>query len=105
MSAKITKKSVKSSAGAAAPVKTDSHKMLLLDGHSLAYRDFFALPDTLVTSSGQVTNAVYGFTAMLPKLLAHERPQGDVVSFDKGGPEFRPGRYSEYKPVRDATPD
>jgi DNA polymerase-1 len=105
MSAKITKKPVKSSAGAAAPVKTDSHKVLLLDGHSLAYRAFFALPDTLVTSSGQVTNAVYGFTAMLLKLLADERPQGVVVCFDKGAPQFRLDRYAEYKAGRAATPD
>ena len=105
MSVKITKKSVKSSAGAAAPVKTDSHKVLLLDGHSLAYRAFFALPDTLVTSSGQVTNAVYGFTAMLLKLLADERPQGVVVCFDKGAPQFRLDRYKEYKAGRAATPD
>ena len=105
MSAKITKKPVKSSAGAAAPVKTDSHKVLLLDGHSLAFRAFFALPDTLVTSSGQVTNAVYGFTAMLIKLLADERPQGVVVCFDKGAPQFRLDRYKEYKAGRAATPD
>ena len=105
MSAKITKKPVKSTGGAAAPVKTDSHKVLLLDGHSLAYRAFFALPDTLVTSSGQVTNAVYGFTAMLLKLLADERPQGVVVCFDKGAPQFRLDRYAEYKAGRAATPD
>src|SRR6266850_5512475 len=105
MSVKITKKSVKSTGGAAAPVKTDSHKVLLLDGHSLAYRAFFALPDTLVTSSGQVTNAVYGFTAMLLKLLADERPQGVVVCFDKGAPQFRLDRYAEYKAGRAATPD
>ena len=79
--------------------------MLLLDGHSLAYRAFFALPDTLVTSSGQVTNAVYGFTAMLLKLLADERPQGVVVCFDKGAPQFRLDRYAEYKAGRAATPD
>ena len=86
-------------------VKTDAHKVLLLDGHSLAYRAFFALPDTLVTSSGQVTNAVYGFTAMLIKLLADERPQGVVVCFDKGMPQFRLDRYKEYKAGRAAMPD
>jgi len=106
VSAKEIKKSgTKSSRGAAAPVKTDSHKVLLLDGHSLAFRAFFALPDTLVTSSGQVTNAVYGFTAMLIKLLADERPQGVVVCFDKGVPRFRVDRYAEYKAGRAATPD
>jgi DNA polymerase I len=87
------------------PAKTDAHKVLLLDGHSLAYRAFFALPDTLATSSGQVTNAVYGFTAMLIKLLADERPQGVVVCFDKGMPQFRLDRYAEYKAGRAAMPD
>ncbi|HEX9788622.1 MAG TPA: DNA polymerase I [Candidatus Binatia bacterium] len=77
----------------------------MLDGHSLAFRAFFALPETLITSSGQVTNAVYGFTAMLIKLLADERPQGVVVCFDKGVPQFRVDRYAEYKAGRAATPD
>ena len=86
-------------------MKTDARKVLLLDGHSLAFRAFFALPDTLVTSSGQVTNAVYGFTAMLIKLLADERPQGVVVCFDKGVPQFRVDQYAEYKAGRAATPD
>jgi DNA polymerase I len=95
----------KSARGATAGAKTESPKVLLLDGHSLAYRAFFALPETLVTSSGQVTNAVYGFTAMLIKLLADERPQGVVVCFDKGVPQFRVDRYAEYKAGRAATPD
>jgi DNA polymerase-1 len=103
MSAKVNKKAKSNSASA--PAKTNAHKVLLLDGHSLAYRAFFALPDTLVTSSGQVTNAVYGFTAMLLKLLADERPQGVVVCFDKGAPQFRLDRYAEYKAGRAATPD
>jgi len=106
VSAKEIKKSgAKSTRNAVPPAKTDSHKVLLLDGHSLAFRAFFALPDTLVTSSGQVTNAVYGFTAMLIKLLADERPQGVVVCFDKGVPQFRVDRYAEYKAGRAATPD
>ena len=95
----------KSNRAMAASIKPDAHKVVLLDGHSLAYRAFFALPDTLVTSSGQVTNAVYGFTAMLIKLLADERPQGVVVCFDKGAPQFRLDRYAEYKAGRAATPD
>jgi len=95
----------KSNRKLAAPAKTDAHKVLLLDGHSLAFRAFFALPDTLVTSSGQVTNAVYGFTAMLIKLLADERPQGLVVCFDRGAPQFRLDRYAEYKAGRAETPD
>jgi DNA polymerase I len=95
----------KSNRKPAAPTSTDSRKVVLLDGHSLAYRAFFALPETLVTSSGQVTNAVYGFTAMLIKLLAEERPQGVVVCFDKGMPQFRLDRYPEYKAGRAAMPD
>jgi DNA polymerase I len=85
--------------------KSDVRKILLLDGHSLAFRAFFALPDTLVTSSGQVTNAVYGFTAMLIKLLADERPNAVVVCFDKGVPKFRLDRYAEYKAGRAEAPD
>ena len=79
--------------------------MILIDGHSLAFRAFFALPDTLVTSSGQITNAVYGFTAMLIKLWADERPDAVVVCFDKGAPQFRLDRYAEYKAGRAETPD
>jgi DNA polymerase-1 len=89
----------------AAAVKKEASKVLLLDGHSLAFRAFFALPDTLVTSSGQITNAVYGFTAMLIKLLADERPKAVVVCFDKGAPQFRLDRYGDYKAGRAETPD
>ena len=70
-------------------LRTMSRKLLILDGHSLAYRAFFALPDTLATSSGQVTNAAYGFTSMLIKLMADERPDGVAVCFDKGKAKFR----------------
>jgi DNA polymerase-1 len=106
MKAKTTKKSASRANGAAvAAANPDACKVLLLDGHSLAFRAFFALPDTLITSSGQVTNAVYGFTAMLIKLMADERPQGVVVCFDKGAPQFRLERYAEYKAGRAETPD
>jgi 5'-3' exonuclease len=105
MSATTNKPANKASRKIAATVTSDGCKVLLLDGHSLAYRAFFALPDTLITSSGQVTNAVYGFTAMLIKLLADERPQGAVVCFDKGMPQFRVERYAEYKAGRAETPD
>src|ERR1041384_8284974 len=101
MAAKSAKARAKTEQVAA---RSHKRKVLLLDGHSLAYRAFFALPDTLVTSSGQVTNAVYGFTAMLLKLLADERPQGVIVCFDKGAPQFRLDRYAEYKAGRGATP-
>jgi DNA polymerase I len=103
MAVKMGKAPVKNKAAAGA--KSDKRKILLLDGHSLAYRAFFALPDTLVTSSGQVTNAVYGFTAMLIKLFADERPDAVVVCFDKGAPQFRLDRYADYKAGRAETPD
>jgi DNA polymerase-1 len=106
MSRKVTKKSdPKSSLSRATTEKSAGPKVVLLDGHSLAFRAFFALPDTLVTSSGQVTNAVYGFTAMLIKLLADECPEAIIVCFDKGVPRFRLDRYAEYKAGRAETPD
>jgi DNA polymerase-1 len=80
-------------------------RLFLLDGHSLAYRAFFALPTTLATSSGQVTNAVYGFTSMLIKLLAEERPDLIAVAFDIGAPTVRLEKYAEYKAGRPETPD
>ena len=95
----------KSSRSTAKAAKSEARKVILIDGHSLAFRAFFALPDTLVTSSGQITNAVYGFTAMLIKLLADERPDAVVVCFDKGAPQFRLDRYAEYKAGRAETPD
>jgi DNA polymerase-1 len=87
------------------PSGSNLRKIILLDGHSLAFRAFFALPDTLITSSGQVTNAVYGFTSMLIKLMADERPQAVVACFDKGAPQFRIDRYAAYKAGRAETPD
>ena len=80
-------------------------RFFLLDGHSLSYRAFFALPETLATSTGQVTNAVYGFTSMLIKLLAEERPDYIAVAFDLGTPKARLERYAEYKAGRRETPD
>ncbi len=79
-------------------------RLFLLDGHSLAYRAFFALPPTLATSSGTVTNAVYGFTSMLIKLLGDERPDLIAVAFDMGPPTIRLAKDSEYKAGRAETP-
>jgi DNA polymerase I len=80
-------------------------RLFLLDGHSLSYRAFFALPETLATTTGQVTNAVYGFTSMLIKLLTEERPDRIAVAFDLGTPKARLERYAEYKAGRRETPD
>ena len=79
-------------------------RLFLLDGHSLAYRAFFALPPTLATSSGTVTNAVYGFTSMLIKLLAEEKPDLIAVFFDSGAPTVRLAKDADYKAGRRETP-
>ncbi|HEX6400499.1 MAG TPA: DNA polymerase I [Actinomycetota bacterium] len=80
-------------------------RLLILDGHSLAYRAFFALPSTLATTTGQVTNAVYGFTSMLIKLLGDERPDYVAVAFDVGRPVARLAMDAEYKAGRRETPE
>ena len=79
-------------------------RLLLLDGHSLAYRAFFALPPDLATTTGQPTNAVYGFTSMLIKMLQDEQPTHVAVAFDRGEPTFRHEQYVEYKANRRETP-
>src|SRR5215203_480133 len=80
-------------------------KLLLLDGHSLAYRAFFALPvENFSTSTGQHTNAVYGFTAMLINVLRDEAPTHVGVAFDVSRQTFRAAEYAEYKAGRSATP-
>ncbi|MEE6274599.1 DNA polymerase I [Georgenia sp. MJ206] len=81
-------------------------RLLLIDGHSMAFRAFFALPvENFSTSTGQPTNAVYGFTSMLINLLAAEEPTHLAVAFDAGRTTFRTEEYSEYKATRDATPE
>ncbi|HSU07631.1 MAG TPA: DNA polymerase I, partial [Pseudonocardia sp.] len=81
-------------------------RLLLLDGHSLAYRAFFALPaENFRTGTGQTTNAVYGFTAMLINLIRDEAPTHVAVAFDVSRTTFRSERFSEYKANRSSTPD
>ena len=79
--------------------------LLLLDGHSLAYRAFFALPDTLRTSTGEVTNAIHGFVSMLVRLLVERRPAAVAVAFDVGEDAERTAEYEDYKAGRDEMPD
>ncbi len=80
--------------------------LLLLDGHSLAYRAFYALPvENFSTTTGQPTNAVYGFTSMLINALRDERPTHLAVAFDLGRQTFRSEQYPEYKANRSASPD
>ena len=89
----------------AGQAQAGSHgRLLLLDGHSLAYRAFFALPPDLATTTGQPTNAVYGFTSMLIKMLQDEQPTHVAVAFDRSEPTFRHEQYVEYKANRKETP-
>src|SRR4051812_26137489 len=78
---------------------------MLLDGHSIAYRAFFALPADMATASGQVTNAVYGFTSMLINLLKDHQPDAIAVTFDRPEPTFRHELVSDYKAGRAEAPD
>ena len=98
-----------------APTATATHRgavppterpvLALLDGHSLAYRAFFALPEDLQTSTGQLTNAVYGFATMLTKLLAEHAPDRIAVTFDRGRPAERLAILPDYKGQRERAPD
>ena len=80
-------------------------KLMLIDGNSLLYRAFYALPATMATASGQVTNAVYGFTSMLITLLKDHQPNHLAVAFDRAEPTFRHKMTPSYKAQRDATPN
>jgi DNA polymerase I len=79
--------------------------IMALDGNSLAYRAFFALPEDMATSGGQTTNAVYGFATMLINLVKEHKPDGVVVVFDRPEPTFRHEAIPEYKAQRDKAPD
>ena len=78
-------------------------KFILIDGNSLIHRAFYALP-LLSTAQGQFTNAAYGFTTMLLKLMEEEKPDAIAVAFDKGKLTFRNEAYEQYKAHRKATP-
>ncbi|MBA3430996.1 MAG: DNA polymerase I [Actinobacteria bacterium] len=80
-------------------------KLLLLDGHSLAFRAFYALPEDLTTTDGTHTNAVYGFTSMLIKLLQEQRPDYIACCFDAGAPLKRTADFADYKSNRTEAPD
>ncbi|MEO7427923.1 MAG: 5'-3' exonuclease H3TH domain-containing protein, partial [Acidimicrobiales bacterium] len=82
-----------------------SRTVLLIDGNSLTYRAFFALPTDLATASGQVTNAVFGFTSMLVNLLRDHRPDAIAVALDLPQPTFRHKLVDTYKANREAAPD
>jgi DNA polymerase I len=79
--------------------------VMLIDGNSLTYRAFFALPADMATASGQVTNAVFGFTSMLINLVRDHRPDTVAVAFDRPEPTFRHEVVETYKANREAAPD
>ena len=79
--------------------------VMLLDGNSLTYRAFYALPSDMATAAGQVTNAVFGFTSMLQFLLNEHRPDLLVATFDRPEPTFRHEMLDDYKAGRKETPD
>jgi DNA polymerase-1 len=81
-------------------------RLLLIDGHSMAYRAFFALPaENFTTATGQHTNAIYGFATMLISLLKEEKPTHVAVAFDVSRKTFRTEIFPEYKANRAKTPD
>ena len=80
-------------------------RLLLLDGNSLTYRAFFALPQDMATASGQLTNAVFGFTSMFIYVMKEQRPDQVLVAFDRPEPTFRHEADPTYKAQREAAPD
>ena len=87
-------------------VSSMKETLLVIDGHSMAFRAFYALPvEKFVTAQGQHTNAVYGFASMLIKILEKYQPSHVAVAFDVSRHSFRTEEYPEYKGTRDATPE
>ena len=87
-------------------MSTGQRRLLLIDGHSMAYRAFYALPaENFKTSTGQPTNAIYGFASMLINLIKEEKPTHIAVAFDVSRRTFRTEKFAEYKANRASTPD
>jgi DNA polymerase I len=84
--------------------KTQPEELFLIDGNSLAYRAFFALPESIATADGRPTNAIYGFASMMAKILIDHSPKGVIVAWDKGW-SGRENVYAEYKSQRKSRPD
>ena len=84
----------------------ERQRLLLIDGHSMAYRAFYALPvDSFATSQGQPTNALYGFTSMILNLVKEVEPTHIAIAFDVSRKTFRSEKFPEYKAQRAKTPD
>lgn len=83
----------------------EKNRLMLIDGHSMAFRAFYALPtEKFTTTTGQATNAIYGFLSMLATLLHDEQPTHVAVAFDVGRTTFRTEMFPDYKAQRDETP-
>ena len=80
-------------------------KLILIDSNNIAYRAFYALPQTIITSAGIITNAVYGFTTMVMKLIEDNKPEYIIAAFDSKAPTFRHELFKEYKAQRIRMPD
>ena len=94
------------SANTATVEGTTRGTLLVVDGHSLAFRAFFALPvENFSTSAGQATNAVWGFATMLSQVIDAEHPDHLAVAFDVKGGTFRNTMLPQYKGTRDAAPE
>jgi DNA polymerase I len=81
-----------------------NNKVIIIDGHAIIHRSFHALPSSLKTKDGQITNAVYGFTTFLIKALKELKPAYAILTLDEKGPNFRHQAYSEYKATRKKSP-
>ena len=88
----------------ATPGEAREGELFLIDGNSLAYRAFFALPESIATADGRPTNAIYGFASMMVKLLTDFKPKGVIVAWDAGW-SGREKSYPEYKAQRKSRPD
>ena len=88
----------------ATPGEARDDELFLIDGNSLAYRAFFALPESIATADGRPTNAIYGFASMMVKMLTDFRPKGVIVAWDAGW-SGREKQYAEYKAQRKSRPD
>ncbi|ASN39093.1 DNA polymerase I [Arthrobacter sp. 7749] len=87
-------------------VATDPQRLLVIDGHSMAFRAFYALPaENFATDTGQYTNAVHGFVSMLLTMIRQQKPTHVAVAFDLDTPTFRSLEYTEYKGGRNKTPE
>lgn len=82
-----------------------SEQMIVIDGHSLMHRAFYALPDTMTNEAGLHTNAIYGFLMMLQRIIRDEEPAYLAVAFDPHGPTFRHEAFADYKGSRKKMPD